>query len=145
MRTMCAYTYNTTQPRHPTPADLPTVFVLLPSPPTLHNGFPFPPSSAKSCLLHEPSSRPYLSNAGTTPQGLYPFGSRSLYTPCNRRHAQGDPLPCLSLEAVPPRRAMSGPLPRLFPSSILFDSFISPFAQRGFRSPDVVHVHCLWR
>src|SRR5712691_13440997 len=105
----------------------------------LHNGFPFPPSNAQSCLFYKSSSRPYLSNAGTTPQSLFLFGSRSRYTPCHCQHAQGDTLPYLSLEAVPPHRAISGPLPRLFPSSILFDSFISPFAQRGFRSPDVVH------
>ena len=140
----CAYTYNATnlaiRPR-------PTLRLLLFSHPLLrplHNGFPFPPS-AQSCLLYKPSSRAYPSNARTTPQGLYFFGARSRYTPCHCRHAQGDTLPCLSLEAIPPHRAMSGPLPRLFPFSILFDSFISPFAQRGFRSPHVVHGYRLWR
>src|SRR6266850_346626 len=110
------------------------------SPNSVHNGFPFPPSNAPSRFLYKPASGPHLGNTRTTPQGLYPIRLHPGYTtsPCHCRHPQGDTIPRFSLEAVPPHRAMSGPPSRLFPSSTLFISFISSFAQRRVRSPHVV-------
>src|SRR6266851_5861688 len=108
----------------------------LPSSDPLHNGQPFPSSNAPSCLLYKPPSCPYPGNIRTTPQNLYPSRSYSRYTPCHChcRHPQGDTFPRLSLEAVPPHRAMSGPPPRLFPSSTIFNALVSSFAQRRIRS-----------
>src|SRR5258708_4086769 len=101
----------------------------------IHNGLSFPPSNAPSCLLYKSSSCPHHFDTRTTPQSLRLSGVHSCYAPGNCRHPQGGTLPCLSLEAVHPHRAMCGPPSRLFPSSALFIPLNSRFAQRRFRSP----------
>jgi hypothetical protein len=131
-----------TRPHHPfLRLRPPSFFFFFPHPCDVLS---FPPSSAQPCLLYKSPPRPHHLNTRTTPQSLCFFGSYSRQSSSDHRHAQSSALPCLSLEAVLPHRAMCGPPSRLFPPSILFDSLISPFAQRRFRPPHVYNYH-LWR
>src|SRR6267154_3001546 len=113
------------------------------TPPLIRHGLSFP-SNAPSCLVYKSSSCPHHFDTRTAPQSLCPSRVHPCYAAGNCRHLQGGALPCLSLEAVQPHRAMCGPPSRLFPSSILFISLDSRLAQRRFRSPHV-HHHYLWR
>src|SRR6266576_1281840 len=119
---------------------LPFPLTLLP-PPLNHDGVSFPPSNAPSCLLYKSSSCPHHIHTRTASQSLRPSRVYPCYAAGNCRHTQGGALPCLSLEAVQPHRAMCGPPSRLFPSSTLFISLNSRLAQRRFRSPHVHHYY----
>lgn len=113
-------------------------------PSLLRNGVSFPPSNAQSCLLYKSSPCPHNIDTRTAPQSLYPYGHHPCHTPAgNCRPTQGGTLPCLSLEAVQPHRAMCGPPSRLFPFSTLSITLNSRLAQRRLRSPHVHHY--LWR
>jgi hypothetical protein len=130
---------------HSTYNNSPDPLSLLPSSllGSIYNVFPFPPANAPSYLLYKPASCSHLGNARSTLQGLCPIRPHPGYTPCHCRHPQGDTIPRLSLEAFAPHRAMLGSPSHLLPSSTLFISLVSSFAQRTVRSPHVFCSYCL--